>query len=115
MTQQIQEMIDHIDKIPNVLFADSQTLHQLLCLIKDCRTLLTAIQEQDWKPIETAPKDGTIIDLYFKKGGRQPNCFYGRNGWYYDEVRETLSANFYTDDVNPIYWRPLPTLPNTGE
>lgn len=76
-----------------------------------------------WKPIETAPKDGTRILLWF------PNDAVAVSGlWYkYPEEREgphVFSESFFDwsvdndliimDDLNkyPTHWMPLPEPPN---
>ena len=59
----------------------------------------------EWLPIESAPKDGTIIDLWVG-GHRIPNC-----SW--DEFAPNQSTNFEIDgawvhhrfDI-PVDWRP---------
>lgn len=33
-------------------------------------------REPDWQPIETAPKDGTPVDLWMKSGGRLTNVLW---------------------------------------
>lgn len=34
-----------------------------------------------WQPIETAPKDGTIIDLWHKKVGRVTETWWDTDCW----------------------------------
>lgn len=72
-----------------------------------------------WQPIETAPKDGTAVDLWTSYGERVPNaeykvlrnrvtaCWayslgYGENGYeLWDEVFPA-----------PTHWRPVPDPPS---
>lgn len=61
---------------------------------------------QRWRPIKTAPKDGTEILIYDRRsdvfGQIQISCWWA-GGWHlpaYDE-----------DAENPIYWMPLPEPP----
>lgn len=59
-----------------------------------------------WRPIETAPKDGTIIDL-FNGAVRVPNCKFNvqRNVWIWahDGTKTGLE--------HPTHWMPLPEPP----
>lgn len=63
-----------------------------------------------WQPIESAPKDGTIIDLWARglTGMRRVADCQVRNGeWYcrahFDIVRHAT------------HWMPLPDPPETGQ
>lgn len=67
-----------------------------------------------WQAIETAPKDGTTLDLYHAETGRWPNCFWGKPqhdcgemgqhcdsdwhrlkpGWVDGVFNEPITANF---------------------
>ena len=61
-----------------------------------------------WQPIETAPKDGTVIDLW-ADGQRLPNCKWRYGGWS-QEYAEHPSAHFDIYD-EPTHWMPLPEPP----
>lgn len=51
-----------------------------------------------WQSIETAPKDGTIVDLWYPEYGRITDQWYdAEDGWF-------------TAD-NPTYWMPVPEQP----
>lgn len=66
-----------------------------------------------WRPIETAPKDGTTVDLIDKYGTRYPDAHWDRNknawvDWVSDEFSQTYAA------INaPItHWMSLPAAPS---
>lgn len=75
----------------------------------------------NWQPIETAPKDGTLIDLWaycenHNDWERRANCrwetmadFLGNefDGWYGLNNGRWWSCNF----VNPTHWMPIPDPP----
>jgi hypothetical protein len=71
----------------------------------------------DWQPIETAPKDGTEIDLWVKAPptqlsggsyGRVPDCWFAFDEWRTWDVfeGETVTVN------NVTHWMPRPEPPN---
>lgn len=67
-----------------------------------------------WMPIETAPKDGTIVDLFID-GGRLADCKFLDGAWHYwTEYGEYQ----YDPDYRRIdwkheatHWMPLPEPP----
>ena len=68
-----------------------------------------SLQDQEWQPIETAPKDGTVFDVYTKYG-RVTNCVackqFGRIYSYNQE------SDNYDRKVNfATHWMPLPQPP----
>jgi len=72
-----------------------------------------------WQPIETAPKDGTIVDLWIDddgKGERYPNMLYLEGGP--NEANDWHDADgvFCLSDImlrieQVTHWMPLPSPP----
>lgn len=73
-----------------------------------------------WRSMDSAPKDGTPVDLWCRAPGlsagpgRVPDCWYSNGKWWrYDEQ--------YGDDQcrsrvhNATAWMPLPSAPEGGE
>ena len=83
----------------------------------------------DWQPIETAPRDGTVIDLWVG-GARFADCRWGKpdhccgeagqycdsewhgqpEGWVVTDWNEVLCV-----DDDPTHWMPLPAPPEDRE
>lgn len=72
----------------------------------------------EWKPIETAPKDGTKIDLWVR-GKRIPDAYWIKSSddpefadWavktYDSHLCETVDSFVYSE---PTHWMPLPEPP----
>lgn len=53
----------------------------------------------EWRPIETAPKDGTVIDLWVPEFGRLTN------EWFDPE------DDSWTFPGQPTHWMPIPEPP----
>jgi len=50
-----------------------------------------------WQPIETAPKDGTVVDLWTIDGERIPDAFWvERLGYFMDSTGESYPAVEFT-------------------
>jgi hypothetical protein len=77
------------------------------------------MNNNEWKPIETAPKDGTeIIGLYYNGG---IECI--RLMWYLtsevailcgnnqDEAWWSRRSSVTQEIIEPTHWMPLPKLP----
>ena len=68
--------------------------------------------EQDWQPIETAPRDGTAVLCWpfnyssLFEGKAEPEIvigFFSEDDWW---CESTVAKTF-----DPTHWRPLPTSP----
>lgn len=98
------------------------------CYQRDIIQLVGRIREleraAEWRPIETAPKDGTVIDLWVGDH-RRTSCFWGlphhccgEMGSYCDSEWHDL-VDGWVDDMNeplgefasPTHWMPLPPTP----
>ena len=76
---------------------------------------------EEWQPIETAPKDGTRILVY----GKYIWYDYEENSevgiicaeWAWEDCYKTegnwlsITVNHYVDYVYPTHWMPLPSEP----
>ena len=85
----------------------------------------------EWQPIDTAPRDGTVIDVWLnhetladiefycqmpptRSGGK--GCFGGRStGWMWlnGKFRPYLRGLQATVFVQPTHWMPLPEPPHS--
>ena len=70
----------------------------------------------EWQPIETAPKDGTEIDLW-TLNGREPAARFNvkRNRWEVIGLDGFDTLNWVDVDGKPTHWMPLPAPPKDGE
>ncbi len=82
--------------------------------------------ESRWLPIETAPKDGTSVDLWFSGQfpGRMTGCFWGKPDHSCAEAGEYCDSDWHGADpgwvdstfgefieTTPTHWMPLPPAP----
>ena len=83
---------------------------------------LAKLAEQEWQPIETAPKDGRTIIGWSKYMSEPCTIRWGKregwvSSWEGDEVVESM-CDFGTDykDPNPVtHWLSMPLPPQEGE
>lgn len=111
------------DKLVMRITADKITANPEVEVDEAARAVLDALQGylpksegMSWQPIETAPKDGTTIDLWDSYyGHRVTNA---RRAYHYWEngkpIREKSWGRNDTDGPfvgNPTHWMPLPKPP----
>lgn len=73
----------------------------------------------EWQSIETAPKDGRLIDLWMD-GERLPDCFWysqceewGQRSHWQQKYAETGADCSFPVAGAPSHWMPLPPPPST--
>lgn len=80
------------------------------------------VEREEWRPMGTAPKDGTEVLLVVeRRAGMAECCLVGHwmpgghciedhppiaEGWYY------WYGNFFNLAEKPLYWMPLPSVPS---
>lgn len=83
----------------------------------DWRTIAALLREgsatEGWRTMESAPKDGTAVQIGWSDGEAVPECARFNNGAW----RE---ANYYDMDSAPEFlpptaWRPLPSPPTSPD
>jgi hypothetical protein len=71
-----------------------------------------------WQPIETAPKDGTTILVFFDGGDMVLAC-WSENVWHSDDRKlrpgwEPLHRVYDVEDaIFPTHWMPMPASPGS--
>jgi hypothetical protein len=81
-------------------------------LTHDQQKELDALRE--WQPIDTAPKDGTLIRVKFPSGGTGEAAYViGVNNHYRSWCgrAEVLGDMFLRYEEQPTHWRNLPAAP----
>lgn len=101
----------------------------------ELREVLSELPDEAWQPIETAPKDGTVIDLWVRfpdgTGKRVPDGFWDENGYDFGPNRcdgkpGWAAANMgydgcdgYADEPEDgqfaTHWMPLPDPPSGSD
>lgn len=80
--------------------------------------------DQNWQPIATAPKDGTVIDIW-ANGWRRTDCHWGKPDHSCGEAGEYCDSDWHTAEPdwvdslfgeflhvkNPTHWMHLPKPP----
>jgi hypothetical protein len=64
-----------------------------------------------WRPIETAPRDGTEVLMWWPYWSKHPERGAFKSGRW--ETMAALSA--MDDDIGPTHWLPIPSPPESGE
>lgn len=66
----------------------------------------------NWKPIHTAPKDGTEILVIRKEWWTPVN---GKNRWIYSKIKQASwnGARFNVEGLDPSHWMPMPEMPRS--
>lgn len=62
-----------------------------------------------WQPIETAPRDGTFIDIWTASGTRLTDCRYDVDGAAWN-----LYARYEARQI-PTHWMPIPAGPEVEQ
>lgn len=59
-----------------------------------------------WQPIETAPRDGVMVDLWTEYWGRIANCRWDQGKWWH------LRKGHEESELGATHWQPLPAPPD---
>ena len=66
-----------------------------------------------WYPIETAPLDGTKVDLWTEYGARAVDQSYSIHKWWNGRPVGPLEWGPYDErPPEPTHWRPIPPPPD---
>lgn len=77
------------------------------------RRIAGKLEACQWRPIATAPRDGTLLDLWFAGDWDcrvADACWRGEFGWWVE--RRGCSYNHNPTIIT--HWRPIPEAPSAG-
>ena len=104
-----------VNAMVEYMFSDEdEELSGMSLQINAMRKALKAAEQAAWQPIETAPRDGTKIDIWvdFVDGGeRYTEAFFytKENAFAWDSEDDGLRVIF--NKTPPKYWFPIPEAP----
>lgn len=64
-----------------------------------------------WQPIETAPRDGTYVDVWDTSNGRTTDVKWDHGAWK-EWTFGFESPGFVEIDPQPTHWMPRPAPPS---
>lgn len=82
-----------------------------------------------WETIDSAPKDGTVVDLWHEEFGRQPDCYWGKPQHSCGEYGKYCDSDWHGEpegwvdsacnSISPFqdectHWMPLPKPPEAS-
>lgn len=75
------------------------------------------MSKMEWQPIETAPRDGTIIHVAWPHRGMDGGWMFDYwSGEYLSKMEDAISKGFSENAPHlywlPTHWSPLPDAPN---
>lgn len=78
------------------------------------------MSKMEWQPIETAPKDGSVFDVWLGNSDQSERDFYCTDGgfrspgwhWLNGKFRPFLNGLSIACFALPTHWMPLPDAPN---
>ena len=114
-------------EIADQLWLDTNEKRKLARLICDAFSdSPTPPVDDGWRPIETAPRDGTVIDVWLGRAEPEDVEFYCGPGntrraaswhWHKGKFRPAMGLEDAVPPVfvQPTHWRPLPPPPGESE
>jgi hypothetical protein len=72
------------------------------------------VEMSEWQPIETAPKDGTPIDVYIiMLEERYPDVYFDSSVGFFCWDIEGTGKRIIFDKTSPSHWMPIPLPPQS--
>jgi len=104
------ELIQRLDSF--IEYATQTRKYQDLDLYEKVKAYIESAPRDDvWQPIETAPKDGTVVDFWHSGGFRVPDNRWVQE-WGFWEHEDSAFGHIYgiiMDDIT--HWMPRPGSP----
>jgi hypothetical protein len=76
------------------------------------RAAYAVMERAQWRqPIDTAPKDGTKIDIWLSTGERIPDCYWHKDAWRYWGISEYGDLTHVRIRGEPTHYMRQPSPP----
>lgn len=120
----VARLAGHIERWPTVYDSDRKNRAILQEALEEIMRLSLVIDSISWQPLDTAPKDGTPIDMWSRRGRitnarwLTPVCHVEEyKAWCAEEYEECgsygLTQLVYVEiDPEPTHWMPVPADPS---
>ncbi|HYF89017.1 DUF551 domain-containing protein [Azospirillum sp.] len=105
---------DHDDRIMEGLVALGLDKAPALCETCRAATAPAPAAVPIWQPIETAPEDGTRIDVWSKLDERVTGAKWHKDAWRYWGIDGFESWAWVKVDGEVTHWMPLPPAPSAS-
>jgi len=113
--EQIADAVEWVEDAANRLAEFEQDNHMQAIKIEKLQAELAALKAaQEWRGMESAPKDGTWVLVIDSEYGDHGGAFVAR----YTEAFSgswLINTSHTPHVVYPTHWMPLPTLPTPPE
>lgn len=93
--------------------------------VEEIGRLTKQVEAMQWRDIASAPKDGTLIDLWVTwmpgtpnkevRSYRVPKCFWNHKGKKWDTLCYTHDGKRQMYGETPTHWMPLPHAPVSAD
>lgn len=106
------ELIERVEHWIELWKSERQSGIATKRLIEELLQALKQAQTHEWLPIESAPRDGTAIDV-FTKYERIPDVHWNdkKLRWEHWFIGDYDSMQWVELSNEPLYWQPLPLPP----
>lgn len=110
-------LLEHRRAIADFIAASPRLIRELIDRVKEAEADLAQLRaERAWQPIETAPKDGSVVLVFDASWcGGPPRMTVTR--WYWERSRSGDDANWvdrgsWSGVTKATHWQALPSAPS---
>jgi len=100
MIEDVARSIEHVWWNSRITELADISIRFRLC----AKAALEAAEKTKWQPIDTAPRDGREILVYYPEVKEIEKVYWEKKNSRFETMRSVI-------ELNPTHWQPLPTPP----